>query len=106
MKKFRVALPLLAFLLAIALSSFTAKSHSHPATTDQVYSWYRASDLQFMDKDIVGDANSGEIQTSGCNGASTPCEYGFLDSQLVDPNNPSAGVKSGETPSITIFEHQ
>lgn len=105
MKKIRLSLPLAALVLALVASAFTARPETSPSTDPELY-WFRASDLQYMNKDVKGDSNSGEIGRTGCDGSATPCEYGFLEEQLVNPANPGAGVQTGEQPQETIFVHQ
>jgi len=91
-------LPVIALLFG-ALSAFTFKT---PATVSKSkltsYYWFNTSGV-YHDKKTMPD----EQGITGCDKTVTLCENGYVQSQLADPNNPSAGVKPGELPGSQIF---
>lgn len=94
----------LSWLSIIALmfgtfSAFTpvAVHHESKARLTSYY-WFNTSGV-YHDKKTMPDEQS----ITGCNSSNSLCENGYDKTQLVDPNNPSAGVKPGELPPSQIF---
>ena len=91
-------LPIVALLFG-SLSAFTFKTTSNESKSRLTnYYWFNTSGV-FHDKKTMPD----EQGITGCSLTNTLCENGYIQSQLVDPNNPSSGVKPGELPSSQIF---
>lgn len=72
-----------------------------PAETDLASStlyWFTPDLGSYMGQNTIVD----EQNETGCTGGGDLCEKGFRVDQLVNPSNPSQGVKSGQTPQATI----
>lgn len=95
MKKFRITLPLVALVLAVAASAFTAPSSSNARTNDDLY-WY------FFDHEnnaLNGQIGSGTVSqqdaldaTDCPNDGMIDCARGYLTPQSPTQANPGLGV--------------
>jgi hypothetical protein len=103
MKKYLFGL--FAIALAVGFSAFT-----HPAkkaTTGTFYYWFTpAGAYQGFNERTNG--LDGQLEVSGCDGATTVCQRAYDQSQLADPDDPSAGLISNPTPVTgqEIFVHE
>lgn len=99
-KKLSVA-PLFALLLG-SLCAFTFKTTPLKESRTRLtsYYWFNPSSIYKGYQTVPN-----EQSISGCNGTTVLCEGGYLQSQLVNPANPSQGVKPGETPAVQIFRN-
>jgi len=102
MKRLKIALGVIAFALGMTLSSFTSERVHHATLSDPF--WYHASD--FSASGYIDQASlSAEVNEGVCpNTGSTLCEAAFDGSQLNVANDPSSGVKTGQSPVATINE--
>lgn len=102
--KSKIMLPILAAMVGVAASAFTAANSSYHANSkDPSYYWFDPSNTTYNDLNTV----SGEESITGCQTPVAPdCEHGFTQSQLNDPNDPTQGVKTGEQPTEKIYERQ
>lgn len=98
MKRKLSLLPIIALIFG-SLSAFTtATAHKENNARLTSYYWFNTSGV-YHDKKTMPDEQS----ITGCNSSNSLCENGYDKTQLVDPNNPSSGVKPGELPSSQIF---
>ena len=95
MKKF---IGLFAIAMAVMASSFTIKGKDNSRKFDVSYYWFSPS---FVYHDLKTTA--AEMVITSCNKVDlTLCENAYNASQLINPGNPSQGVKPGQTPQDTI----
>ncbi|TAM95923.1 MAG: hypothetical protein EPN39_14220 [Chitinophagaceae bacterium] len=94
-------LPILAVIAGVAASAFTTANSSYKTNSNAAaYYWFDPSNLTYNDLNTV----SGEESITGCQSSVTSdCEHGFTQDQLVNPNDPSQGVKSGAQPAAKIY---
>lgn len=97
-------LPILAVIAGVTASAFTtAKSSYNANSQDPSYYWFNPGNTVYHDLNTL----SNEEAITGCGQLPNPvCENGFTQAQLNNPNNPSQGVKNGETPVTTIKKAQ
>lgn len=105
MLKYKLMLPILAVIAGVAASAFTTARSSYNANSkDSSYYWFDPNNSTYVDLNTI----SGEESNTGCISPVTTqdCEHGFTQNQLVNPNDPSQGVKSGEQPAQKIYVRQ
>ena len=99
--KSKLMLPILAVIAGVAASAFTAANSSYNANSrDASYYWFNTSGAY---QDLNTTTNEKDI--TGCQETSSLCESGYSQDQLVNPNDPSQGVKQGQTPKDQIFRN-
>jgi hypothetical protein len=94
MLKKSMMLPVLAVIVGAAASAFTVvNTNSQSQGNDPSYYWFDPSAQVYHDQATVAD----EISITGCTStAPQPCENGYTQDQLNNPNNPSQGVKADQ----------
>jgi len=98
MKKIKLSLVMIAVVLG-SIGAVATKASAHKSSGGTNYYWFNTSGV-YQDENTP----SAEQTRTGCTGSSTTCENGYIQSQLVNPNDPSDGVKSGETAMDQIFQ--
>lgn len=99
MKTLKLNLVLLA-VVAGAIGAFAFKP-AHKTTAGVSYYWYttmNGTGSSYVEQNTIGD----EQTASGCQQTAVFCEAGFSSTQLVNPADPTQGVKSGQTESAEI----
>jgi hypothetical protein len=99
MKSFKAGI--LAIILAIGALAFSNAQKNSDRKAISYYWFNLSSPAVYQDLTTVASEQS----RTGCDGTSPLCENGYNQSQLVDPGDPSKGVKSGQTPAMQIFHH-
>lgn len=95
-------LPILAVIVGVAASAFTVSTKTNNLSgKDPSFYWFNTSKAYQDLNTTVGEQNA-----TGCDGTVTLCENGYTSNQLIDPSDPSLGVKSGQTPASRIYIHQ
>ncbi len=98
MKKRLSWLPVVALIFGVS-SAFTSKiiNTENKGKADSYY-WFNTSSTYQDLKTIAG-----EKSRTGCTGSLLTCENGYTQDQLVNPADPSQGVKTGQMPAVQIF---
>ncbi len=92
-------LPILAVIVGVAASAFTVSTKTNNLSgKDPSFYWFNTSNIY---QDL--NTTAGEKNVTGCTGSTTLCENGYISSQLINPSDPSQGVKSGQTPASVIY---
>jgi hypothetical protein len=103
----KIILPLLAVVLAAALSAFTVKADPANKVQDGLF-WFTVANQAPASYDGNGQlTESQEINVTGCdNMVASECRYGYSPEQLnFDGSGNPVSVKSGEFPSDVITRH-
>lgn len=93
-----ITLPALALVLA-TFSAFAFTSTSHRSSKLPSYYWFNTSTV-YHDLKTKAD----EQNITNCKVAANLCENGYNQNQLVNPSDPSQGVKAGQMPAVQIFK--
>jgi hypothetical protein len=102
--KSKFMLPILAVIVGVAASAFTAANSSYNANSkDASYYWFDPSVTTYHDQNTTAN----EQTATGCTGSISPvCENGYTQSQLNNPNDPSQGVQTSQksSPASQIYK--
>lgn len=99
MKKITQGLSLFALLIAIT-AAFAFKPAETKSSAGTVYHWFDPTGVGYLGDNTIDD----EKMESDCFEDGNGCENAYLSSQLIDPNDPSQGVKESElsNPAVEI----
>ena len=91
-----------AIVLGLGLAvAFTANANNPVEKTESEMStlhWFSPGAGAYLRDNTIED----EMDATGCNLQVPGCEEGYTTSQLVNPTDPSQGVKSNEDPTSVI----
>ena len=94
MKKSRISVMALLVMLFAAGSAFKAKTDMDARSAKEVsYYWFKTGTTTTYQGFRT---QSSEQPMSGCSGTGHDCEKGYDQNQLINPAQPSQGVKSTE----------
>ncbi|HMT73936.1 MAG TPA: hypothetical protein PKA77_07705 [Chitinophagaceae bacterium] len=100
----KIAMGIAAFLLIVTASAFTYLAAGTAKPTSGELYWFTTS----MSYDGF-QSHEDEVSESGCpDDGSLVCRKGYREDQLINPANPSLGVKSAEvnSPDDIIYRTQ